>query len=160
MRTLYLYVEDNNLRNIYDHAIQEHNTSVEGSAFSAFADSGFDLFLPRDHSLTVGVSKINYEVRSAMYENGIPCAFCLYPRSSLYKSSLRMTNSVGIIDRGYRGDLASVFDVLEPVNLKGEQRLVQVCSPDLVPFTVKLVEQPEDLGITERGTGGFGSTGV
>ena len=145
---------------MYEHAMQSHNTSVEGSTFAAFADSGFDLFLPRDHSLTEGVSKINYEVRSAMYDaSGTPCAFCLYPRSSLYKSHLRMTNSVGIIDRGYRGDLASVFDVLEPVNLKSGQRLVQVCSPDLVPFTVKLVEQVEDLGITERGTGGFGSTG-
>jgi dUTP pyrophosphatase len=159
MRTLYLYISDNNLRNIYESAIQEHNTSVETTQF---ANSGFDLFLPRDYSLEEGTSKINYEIKSAMYEDGSgnPCAFCLYPRSSLYKNHLRMTNSVGIIDRGYRGDLASVFDVLEHVNLKNGQRLVQVCSPDLAPFLVKLVPEVECLGLTERGDGGFGSTGV
>jgi dUTP pyrophosphatase len=158
MNTLYLYVEDNNLRNIYENAILEHNTSVEGSLF---ADSGFDLFLPRDYSLTQGVSKLDYEVHGAMYDtSGNPQAYCIYPRSSLYKSFLRMTNSVGIIDRGYRGHLASVFDALEPVNLKRGQRLVQVCSPNLAPFLVKLVTEIEELGLTERGTGGFGSTGV
>jgi dUTP pyrophosphatase len=158
MNTLYLYVSDNNLRNIYESAILEHNVSVEQSAF---ANSGFDLFLPEDYSLTEGVTKISYDINSAMYDhNGNPTAFCLYPRSSLYKNHLRMTNSVGIIDRGYRGDLASVFDVLEPVNLKSGQRLVQVCSPNLTPFLVKLVPEIECLGLTERGAGGFGSTGV
>jgi dUTP pyrophosphatase len=158
MNTLYLYVADSNLRNIYENVVAEHNTSVEGSLF---ADSGFDLFLPRDYSLTQGVSKLNYEVNGAMYDSsGNPQAYYIYPRSSLYKSFLRMTNSVGIIDRGYRGHLASVFDALEPVNLKREQRLVQVCSPNLAPFLVKLVTEIEHLGLTERGTGGFGSTGV
>jgi dUTP pyrophosphatase len=158
MNTLYLYVSDNNLKNVYEGAIQDHNAAVEQSPF---ANSGFDLFLPRDYTLVEGTSKINYEINSAMYDSsGTPCAFCLYPRSSLYKNHLRMTNSVGIIDRGYRGDLASVFDVLEPVNLKSGQRLVQVCSPSLAPFLVKLVPEIECLGLTERGAGGFGSTGV
>jgi dUTPase len=158
MRTLYLYVEDNNLRNVYENAIVDHNAAIEQSVFG---DSGFDLFLPHDYSLRNGVSKIDYEVKGAMYDvSGNPCAFCLYPRSSLYKNFLRMTNSVGIIDRGYRGPLGSVFDVLESVNLKNGQRLVQVCSPDLEPFLVKLVPEVECLGLTERGTGGFGSTGV
>lgn len=158
MKTLYLYVADNNLNNVYTQAIVDHNASVEQSTF---ADSGFDLFLPHDYSLVTGVSKVDYEVKGAMYDaSGIPCAFCLYPRSSLYKNFLRMTNSVGIIDRGYRGHLASVFDVLESVNLKSGQRLVQVCSPDLEPFLVRLVSEVEGLGLTERGTGGFGSTGV
>ena len=158
MNTLYLYVSDNNLKNIYESLIQDHNDAVEKSLF---ANSGFDLFLPRDYTLTEGTSKINYEINSAMYDSsGNPCAFCLYPRSSLYKNHLRMTNSVGVIDRGYRGDLASVFDVLEPVNLKSGQRLVQVCAPTLAPFLVKLVSEIECLGLTERGAGGFGSTGV
>ncbi len=158
MRTLHLYVEDENLQNMYREVIAEHNRKINQSVF---ADSGFDLFLPRDYSLTEGVSKINYEVKSAMYDSsGNPCAFCLYPRSSLYKSHLRMTNSVGIIDRGYRGNLASMFDVVEPVDLKHGQRLVQVCAPDLEPFFVELTSQLERLGRTERGTGGFGSTGV
>jgi dUTP pyrophosphatase len=158
MYTLYIYVPDNNLRNMYETAVMDHNHAVDESVFS---DAGFDLFLPHDYSLTPGVSKINYEIKGAMYDcSGTPRAYCLYPRSSLYKSFLRMTNSVGIIDRGYRGDLGSVFDVLEPVNLKRGQRLVQICSPDLQPFRVQFVNEIEELGLTERGTGGFGSTGV
>jgi dUTP pyrophosphatase len=161
MKTLYLYVEDNNLRNMYETAVMEHNAAI---AQSAFSDSGFDLFLPRDYSLTEGISKIDYDVKSAMYDSdqpvSRPCAFCIYPRSSIYKSHLRMTNSVGVIDRGYRGILASVFHADSPVDLKRGQRLVQVCSPDLEPFMVELVAEVEGLGLTERGTGGFGSTGV
>lgn len=158
MKTLFLYVQDTNLRNIYESAVQEHNSSVERSVFS---DSGFDLFLPRDYSLTEGVSKVDYDIKCAMYEDSNnPRAFCIYPRSSIYKSHLRMTNSVGVIDRGYRGTLASVFHAEEPVDLKRGQRLVQVCSPDLEPFLVILVSEVEELGLTERGTGGFGSTGV
>jgi dUTPase len=39
-------------------------------------------------------------------------------------------------------------------------RMFQVCSPTLQPFMVQLVESEEMLGKSERGSGGFGSTGV
>jgi dUTPase len=159
MRTLYLYVPDNNLRNIYHEAAYKQNMTIEQNAYS---DSGFDLFLPQDYSVEQGVCKIDYEVRGAMYENGIPKAFCIYPRSSIYKTPLRMTNSVGIIDSGYRGDLIGAFDCgtysSQYVVLK-QDKLVQICAPGLVPIIVELVESLEELGETARGEGGFGSTG-
>ena len=92
----------------------------------------------------------------------VPSAFYLYPRSSLYKSDLRLTNSVGIIDSGYRGHLAGVFDVVNRHNPQVSQysRLLQICSPDLSPITdIQLVDALEELGETIRGGGGFGSTG-
>jgi len=157
MKTLSLYVQDQNLRNLYVEAVLLHNQNVENNCY---ADSGFDLFLPDEYDLQPGVTKIDYDVKAAMYENGVPYAFCVYTRSSIYKTPLRMTNSVGIIDSGYRGNLCSVFDVNSVVGLKRGQRLVQICSPDLCPFKVKLVDELDDLGLTVRGELGFGSTGV
>ncbi len=104
-----------------------------------------------------------------------PCGFYLYPRSSISKTRMRLANSVGIIDAGYRGDLIAAIDTigifgstdiwhiwnetLAPV--KTYDRYFQVCEPDLSPFLVHLVETEQDLSPpTERGSGGFGSTGV
>jgi dUTP pyrophosphatase len=161
MKTLYLFVSDQNLRNMYEETVALHNQSVENNPC---ADSGFDLFLADEYDLQPGVIKIDYEVKAAMYDaSGTemrPCAFCIYSRSSIYKTPLRMTNSVGIIDSGYRGNLCSVFDVSSVIGLKRGQRLVQVCSPDLVPFKVQLASTLEELGQTTRGELGFGSTGV
>ncbi len=157
MRSLFLYVSDNNLRLLYHDAASIHNIALEQNPFS---DSGFDLLLPRDVSFSKGVSKIDYEVKAAMYDDLEPRAFCIYARSSIYKTPLRMANCVGIIDSGYRGNLASVFDVYDEFNTKKHTRLTQICSPDLTPFRVVVVDLLDELGSTERGEGGFGSTGV
>lgn len=104
-----------------------------------------------------------------------PCGFYLYPRSSISKTRMRLANSVGIIDAGYRGDLIAAVDTiglfgstdiwhiwketLSPI--KKYDRYFQVCAPDLSPFLVHIVETEGDLSPpTERGAGGFGSTGV
>jgi dUTP pyrophosphatase len=88
---------------------------------------------------------------------------------------MRLANSVGIIDAGYRGDLIAAVDTigvfgstdiwhiwketLSPI--KKYDRYFQVCAPDLSPFLVHIVEREEDLSPpTTRGHGGFGSTGV
>jgi dUTPase len=103
------------------------------------------------------------------------CGFYLYPRSSISKTRMRLANSVGIIDSGYRGDLIAAVDTiglfgstdiwhiwketLSPI--KKYDRYFQVCAPDLSPFLVHLVESESELGApTTRGTGGFGSTGL
>lgn len=103
------------------------------------------------------------------------CGFYLYPRSSISKTRMRLANSVGIIDAGYRGDLIAAVDTiglfgsidiwnvwketLSPI--KKYDRYFQVCAPDLSPFLVHIVETEAELGApTTRGTGGFGSTGV
>ena len=94
--------------------------------------------------------------------------YYMYPRSSLSKTNLRLANNTGIIDSGYRGNLIGMFDV---VNIKKNEnvydyliepytRLLQICAPSLVPIYVELVNDETQLGdATERGYGGFGSTG-
>jgi dUTP pyrophosphatase len=102
-----------------------------------------------------------YQCDSTNEDLKTPLGFYLYPRSSTgSKTSLRLSNSVGIIDSGYRGELIGVFDSHNNETIiGGETRLLQICSGDLTPFKVKMVYSMNDLHITTRGIGGFGSTG-
>ena len=105
----------------------------------------------------------------------LPSGFYLYPRSSISKTRMRLANSVGIIDAGYRGDIIAAVDTiglfgsndiwhvwketLSPI--KKYDRYFQLCAPDLSPFQVHIVATEAELGApTTRGQGGFGSTGV
>jgi dUTP pyrophosphatase len=89
-----------------------------------------------------------------------PTAYYLYPRSSIYKTSYRQANSVGIIDSGYRGNLMAAMDYYphkDHTPLSKGKRYWQICAPDLKPIDkVVLVDK---LDNTVRGTGGLGSTG-
>jgi dUTP pyrophosphatase len=75
---------------------------------------------------------------------------------------LRLANSTGIIDSGYRGNIIGAFDNFQNLHVVNQfDRIVQICAPGLIPIFVELVEREEDLGReTARGGGGFGSTGV
>jgi dUTP pyrophosphatase len=87
----------------------------------------------------------------------------LAPRSSIYKTGYMMANSEGIIDRTYRGVLKApvVFvgqnAAFENAGLFAGNRYFQILAPDLGWInTVRIVDS---LPSTERGAGGFGSTG-
>ena len=80
------------------------------------------------------------------------------PRSSISKTPLRLCNSIGLIDAGYRGEIMAAVD-----NIKDEdyiidygQRLFQIVAMDGSPLSFELVDT---LSQTDRGAGGFGSTG-
>ena len=124
-------------------------------------DSGIDLFCPKTVQIPSGEIKlIDMEVKCAVYKNGEPCPYYMYSRSSTpIKYGLIIGNSVGIIDCGYRGNLMASFynTKKEPVTISQGTRLVQICMPNLsYDFSRKLVDK---LDSTERGEGGFGSTG-
>ena len=91
-----------------------------------------------------------------------PVPFMLLPRSSLgSKTPLRLANSVGVIDSGYRGHIIACVDCVKKkeVVLSKYQRVFQILAFSGRPIYVELVDNHGDLGYTERGTGGFGSTG-
>ena len=82
----------------------------------------------------------------------------LFPRSSISKTPLRMANSIGLIDGGYRGEIMAVCDNIKDYEFsisKGD-RLFQLVSADLSSIEFEIVE---DLSNSTRGEGGFGSTG-
>lgn len=148
----------------YESRIIQHNAKQS----DPYADSGFDLASPVNLSLDAGTFFLDFKVKAAMYksdtpidlnnlelENYTPSAYYLYPRSSISKTPFRLANSVGIIDRGYRGNIGAFFDCKDG-QIETGQRLVQLCSPTLDPFHVVLTNS---LTFTERGVNGFGSTG-
>ena len=151
MKVLRLQVDPELLEH-YQNKVQEHNNSVFGS----HPNSGFNLASP----ISVQASetfKLDFKVKGAMYENDLPIGYYLYARSSICKTGFRLANSVGIIDSGYRGNIMAYFDVIKNDNVEVHQSLVQICAPDLKPFRIELVDSLDE---TERGDGGFGSTGV
>lgn len=152
----------------YNTSILAHNKKVtsRGVNGSSCADAGIDLYIPNtiDVEMHTHSNKINHYVKAAMFWKGIPTAYYLYPRSSMgSKTPLRMANSVGIIDAGYRGNLIGVVDNLSDTaySVNTGDRLMQICAPNLTyPIYATFVSSLSELGETERGDGGFGSTGM
>jgi dUTP pyrophosphatase len=154
MKVLRLCV-DPELLEFYQNKMKEHNSSYDSNLHP---NSGFDLAIPLSIQVESGsIVKVDFKVKGAMYEDDAPIAYYLYSRSSIVKTGLRLANSVGIIDSGYRGNLMAYFDVIKNDRVDVYHRLVQICAPDLEPFKVEIVDS---LDKTERGDGGFGSTGV
>lgn len=83
----------------------------------------------------------------------------LFPRSSIRKHDVRLSNAVGVIDSSYRGELMAVFDVN---HFPGERYKVgdRTAQLVIVPFVSCVTEWSEELSQTERGKNGYGSTGA
>ena len=119
-------------------------------------DAGLDLYVIKDQTFGPG--------ETAKIKLGISCepedgkAYYLFPRSSISKTSLRLSNSIGLIDGGYRGEIMAVCDNIKNVSYKIEkgQRLFQLVAVDSSSISFEIVKE---LSKTSRGEGGFGSTG-
>jgi dUTP diphosphatase len=82
----------------------------------------------------------------------------LVPRSSMSKTPLRCANSVGIIDADYRGELSIAYENISCSDytiFRGD-RIAQLI---IIPIAIVDVEEAQTLSETERGDGGYGSTG-
>tara|TARA_Y100000814_G_C12254016_1_gene376067 strand:+ start:176 stop:613 length:438 start_codon:yes stop_codon:yes gene_type:complete len=119
-------------------------------------DAGLDLYVLEDIEILSGETKL--------IKLGICCepmdgkAYYLFPRSSISKTPLRMSNSIGLIDGGYRGEIMASCDNIKDFDYIVEkgQRLFQLVAIDSSPISYKVVDK---LSETTRGDGGFGSTG-
>lgn len=82
----------------------------------------------------------------------------LVPRSSVYKKAISLTNCMGVIDAGYRGEVIAKFrsttDVVPAVYKEGD-RFAQLL---ILPVPEVQFEESETLSETDRGDEGFGST--
>ncbi len=83
----------------------------------------------------------------------------VYPRSSIRKYDLRLTNSVGVIDSGYRGEVQATFERIgrKLQNYGPGDRIAQII---IMPYPQITLVETEELSDTVRGTGGFGSTNI
>ena len=120
-------------------------------------DAGLDLYVLENILFEPGETKAIKLGISCEPEDGK--AYYLFPRSSISKTPLRMSNSIGLIDGGYRGEIMAMCDNIKSEAYTAEKghRLFQLVATDSSPIHFELVEE---LEMTTRGTGGFGSTGV
>ena len=120
-------------------------------------DAGYDLRASRE----VSVFPRDTEFVPTGVCVDIPVGYVglLFPRSSISKTPLRMANSVGVIDSGYKGEIkVPLFntDEVEIIDIEKYSRIAQLVIVPCMDFELELTD---DLGTSERGTGGFGSTG-
>lgn len=164
------YLSHLKLKHKYIDAALNHNNKILNPN-NLYFDAGFDLFAPQQFFCqkfnSNSPSKIDLNIvcsaqmitdTNKTYNTG----YYMYPRSSISKTKLRLANATGIIDAGYRGHLIGMFDIIDGDNYVVEHydRLLQICAPGLVPIVVQVVDYVEELGSeTERGSGGFGSSG-
>jgi len=127
-------------------------------------NAGVDMFCVEDVVVPAGemvLLKLGVRGRLVCAETGEQQHYYLYPRSSISKKGLMMANSVGIIDRTYRGELLGAVRNMRSdgtdVTVSRGERLFQIVAPNMghIQETVGW----DALDETVRGDGGFGSTG-
>lgn len=133
-------------------------------AYAKEGDAGLDF-------TAVDISRDN--VGNITYHTGLAVAIpdgyvgLLFPRSSISKKQQFLTNCVGVIDSGYRGEIMAKFkpvmgtydtilELFESNEYEIGDRVVQLL---IIPYPQIEFEEVEELSETERNTGGYGSTG-
>lgn len=116
-------------------------------------DAGLDL---------TAISKtINKSLAYAEYGTGIAIAIpenhvgLVFPRSSISDKAMVLSNSVGVIDSGYRGEIKARFRCFDKREYEIGDRIAQLI---IIPIPSVEFEEVDALSITERADTGFGST--
>lgn len=139
-----------------DIKIKKLNKNVQLPKQSTQGAAGMDFYLPQPVRFEPNFSKkVPLGVAVEIPEGYV---MLLIPRSSTWTIPLRMSNSVGVIDSDYRGEVCALLQntsYLWAYAGAGE-RLVQGV---IVPVPSIQIQEVEELSETSRGVGGFGSTG-
>lgn len=80
----------------------------------------------------------------------------IFPRSSCYKQLQVLSNCVGVVDSGYRGEVSAVMIGTTDNSYKVGDRVAQLI---VMPIPYVQFDEVDELSDTERGSGGYGSTG-
>lgn len=138
--------------------IKKLNEKATIPSYSKPGDAGMDL-IATEISLSTNENEVDIATVKSGLAIEIPEGFVgyLFPRSSIYKNSAILSNSVGVIDSGYRGEIMANFLTSNEVfGYKVGDKFAQLIIMPIPPVQFKEVTE---LSSTERGEGGFGSTG-
>jgi dUTP pyrophosphatase len=133
-----------------------HSNAIIPS-YSKIGDAGMDL------TITSIIENTSFSVSYGFgLSMEIPKGFVglVFPRSSVRNYELSLTNCVGVIDSGYRGEIQATFrkhSGLDSISYKVGDRGAQIV---ILPYPQVTMVESSELSNTERGEGGFGSTGV
>ena len=156
--------------NIFDRAVEQYHSysitlpmTLTGDAteptYAHESDAAADLYASEPMTVkahTYG-NRVHTGVNIQLPEGWLAL---ILPRSSVgLKTPLRLSNSVGLIDSGYRGELIALYDNTSDQDyiINHGDRIAQLLVMPSYRFKAEVVESLED---SDRGTGGFGSTGA
>lgn len=131
--------------------------SASTPSYAKEGDAGMDLS---------AVEIISNEPFQIVYDTGIaveiPKGFVglVFPRSSIRKYDLSLTNCVGVIDSGYRGSIQVTFRKERGVASKKYDVGDRICQLMIIPYPKVEMMEVSELSDSERGEGGHGSTGI
>ncbi|MDD6797559.1 MAG: dUTP diphosphatase [Clostridia bacterium] len=126
-----------------------------GTPFAA----GADLYACMDEPVTINPGQTQFIHTGIAMEVPVGFAGLVYARSGLAcKKGLAPANKVGVIDADYRGEIMVALHnhSKDAVTVENGERIAQLV---ITPFLTADFEETDELEDTERGTGGFGSTG-
>lgn len=140
-------------------ALRKMTESAQIPVRGSLQAAGYDLFADLSEAMTI------LPQETKMVGTGIACAIPegyfggIYARSGLSaKEGLRPANCTGVVDSDYRGEIKVALhnDSKESRTILPGQKIAQMVVQAFLPVEFETVE---DLDATERGGGGFGSTG-
>ena len=128
-------------------------------SYAKVGDAGMDLVATSIISETS--TQITYGLGVALE---IPEGFVglVFPRSSIRNTDLQLSNCVGVIDSGYRGELQATFNKKGVRKIDGQNGYMvgdRVAQIMIIPYPPVYFDEVEELSDSDRGEGGFGSTG-
>ena len=140
------------IKKLYDSAKIPTKGTTEAAGYDLYSASTYDIEIPREQTVKIGTG-IAVEIPKG-------CFGAIFARSGLAtKKGLRLANSVGVIDSDYRGELVVALhndsNIAQYVGV--QERIAQLV---IIPYKEVEFEEVNELEDTERGEGGFGSTGV
>lgn len=140
--------------------IKKLDESAQIPKYSKPGDAGLDL-------IATGIEQ--EDVLQVIYNTGlaveIPEGYfgLILPRSSIFKYNLSLSNSVGLIDSGYRGELKFIFNKEAFKTKEGFKKYKigdRIGQLVIMPYPKINLIEVEELTDSERGLGGFGSSGT
>ena len=127
------------------HLYKKHKSDSCWDVFATSKEEGTD-FVEFGTGLAFDIPK-GYEIKC-------------YPRSSISNTPYILTNSVGVIDEDYKGEVKARFKILDKyIHLQGYEVGDRIFQIQLVKKVNAVPVETTDLLDSERGSGGFGSTG-
>ena len=138
--------------------LKKLDDSVPTPAYAKPGDAGLDLYAAQYSSIDPGCR----EIISTGIAIAIPEGYAgfVQPRSGLAaREGLTIVNTPGLIDSGYRGEIKVIAlntDLENTIQIERGERIAQLVIQEVPVVTIDVVDE---LDATERGEGGFGSTG-
>lgn len=133
------------------------NPNAVTPSYAKVGDAGLDL-------TAISMQVVDQEVYGYVeYGTGIAVEIpqgyvgLIYPRSSISNTGMMLSNSVGVIDSGYRGEIKFRFKWVNNTAMYNlGDRIGQMV---IMPYPTIQLEEVLELNSSERGSGGFGSSG-